>query len=151
MRPPPISVRSARRGDRAFIRELSVQVFSEYTPRAGVRALPMTERRGSVTLVAEWRGALAGFAVLVLERTRASLDAIAVSDDARGHGVGRRLLAAVERVARERGVESIELVTADANVAALDLFLRAGFERARQLKGYYPRGQDAQLLRKKLR
>jgi ribosomal protein S18 acetylase RimI-like enzyme len=150
MRPLAISVRPAKNGDREFIRELSVQVFSEYTPRAGVRALPMTERRGSLTLVAEWRGELAGFAVLVLDRPRASLDAIAVTDEARGHGVGRRLLAAVERLARENGAQSIELVTADANVAGLDLFLRTGFERVRRLKRYYPRGQDAQLLRKRI-
>ena len=150
MRPLPISVRPVRNGDREFIRELSAEVFSEYTPRAGVRALPMTERRGSMTLVAEWRGERAGFAVLVLDRTRASLDAIAVTDAARGHGVGRRLLAAVEQLARENGAHSIELVTADANVAGLDLFLRAGFERVRRLRRYYPRGQDAQLLRKGL-
>ena len=69
---------------------------------------------------------------------------------ARAHRTGAPIVAAVERLARENGAQSIELVTADANVAGLDLFLRGGFERVRRLKKYYPRGQDAQRLRKRV-
>jgi len=145
-----VTIRRSRSEDAAFIRSLSAEVFSEYTPRAAERALPMMRGRGSITLVAECREQRAGFVVLVLDGYRARIDAIAVSDTERGRGVGRRLLAAAERVAREHGAGAVELVTADANLAALDLFLRAGFDRKRRLPRHYPRGQDAHLLRKRL-
>lgn len=107
--------------------------------------------RAAITLVAEWRTRRAGFAVLKIgRRGSASLDAIAVTELARGHGVGRSLLRAVEREASGHGARTLELVTAEANVAGLGLFLRGGYAMVKRLMRYYPRGQHAQLLRKRL-
>ena len=78
------------------------------------------------------------------------LDAIAVTEEARGHGVGRALLAEIEAQASERGTRRLALVTADSNLAALGLFLREGFTIVQRIPRHYPRGQDAVILRKRL-
>ncbi len=145
------AVRRVRRSDGAFIVALSEQVFSEYSLRAGQRALPLTRGRGVVTLVAEWRKQQAGFAVLRCDAWGTGhLDAIAVTELARGHGVGRKLLAEVESEALERGLRRLELITADSNLAALMVFHRAGFTTVERLPRHYPRGQDALRLIKRL-
>ena len=111
----------------------------------------MLRGRGVVALVAEWRGKPAGFAVLRMDgHGEGHLDAIAVIEQARGHGVGRALLAEVEAEATERAGRGLCLVTADSNLAAIALFLRAGFAILRRIPRHYPRGQDAVMLRKQL-
>jgi ribosomal protein S18 acetylase RimI-like enzyme len=60
------------------------------------------------------------------------------------------LLAGAESAARRRRALELRLVTAEANVAALDLFLRSGFEIVERLERYYPRGQNAVVMRKEL-
>jgi len=96
-----------------------------------------------------------GFATLSFHRVRhgslrASLDAIAVVVAERGKGFGKLLLAGIEKLAFERGAVEITLVTAEANLAALDRFLSAGYAVARRLERYYPRGQNAVSMRKAL-
>lgn len=147
-------LRRYRGTDAAFVRELGARAFSEYSPRAGT-GMPNAADRGSAVIVAELGEVAVGFAVVTFEnagprRGVASLDAIAVVEAERGRGVGRALLRGAERVARTRGAAELRLVTAQANVAALDLFLRAGFDTERRLARYYPRGQDAISMRKRL-
>lgn len=110
---------------------------------------------GVVAIVAVVTQHPVGFAMLTIHeqgqrRRIASLDAIAVVAAQRGKGVGKALLSGAEREARKRHAAELRLVTAEANVAALDLFLRGGFEIAERLARYYPRGQNAVAMRKKL-
>jgi ribosomal protein S18 acetylase RimI-like enzyme len=106
---------------------------------------------GVVAIVAVVDEIAAGFAMLTVHGgARASLDAIAVDAAHRGRGVGKALLAGAESAARRRRALELRLVTAEANVAALDLFLRSGFEIVERLERYYPRGQNAVVMRKEL-
>jgi ribosomal-protein-alanine N-acetyltransferase len=73
----------------------------------------------------------------------ALLQAIAVEPRARGRGVGSALLSAVEQLARSRDAPAIRLCTAQANLEALDLFLKHGFVIERRLARFYAKGQDA--------
>jgi ribosomal protein S18 acetylase RimI-like enzyme len=101
-------------------------------------------------LVAEQRG-IVGFAILRLgDAGPAWLDAIAVTPSVRGCGVGQLLLASVELEAAKHGARQLGLATADSNLAALDLFLRAGFVIQRRMPRYYERGQDAVEMEKRL-
>ena len=143
-----LEIRRAEAGDESFIVELSREVFSEYTPRAGPRALAMSAEHGARTLVATVGKRRVGFAVVVAGGRRAHLDAIAVSESARGRGVGKRLLRSVEAEARAAGASSLVLVTADSNLAALDLFLRSGYRVTAKHARFYPRGQSALRLEK---
>lgn len=50
-----------------------------------------------------------------------------VADDARGHGLGRRLLVAIEDRARAAGYATLRLDTNEVLVAAIRLYLSAGY------------------------
>jgi ribosomal protein S18 acetylase RimI-like enzyme len=152
----PLSLKSLTIGskcadDADFIRGLSEQVFGEYTAAAGAHTLGLSEHPRATTLVARVGTRPVGFAILSLDDPTATLTAIAVEPRSRGVGVARRLLSAIERAAAERGALSMKLATAEANLAALDLFLKAGYQRSGRLLRYYGRGQNALGLQKYLR
>jgi putative acetyltransferase len=52
-----------------------------------------------------------------------------VRNEARGLGLGAKMLAAIEQLARSRGLKSLMLETGDLNVQAMKLYVRAGFRR----------------------
>jgi [ribosomal protein S18]-alanine N-acetyltransferase len=139
---PAIRIRPRGIRDDAFIAKLSAQAFSELSPRAAERTLGLCQR--SITLIAERAGEAVGFAALKAQKGgTAELLAIAVVERERGRGVGCRLLCAVERVARDRGSVAVELHTADGNVAALHLFVGAGFALRGRQDRYYRGAYDA--------
>lgn len=134
------SIRPRAPSDAAFIRALGTRAFGEYSTTAGNDAVSMANR--SATLVAHRGEELLGFVIVEPKGGDAAhLSAIAVTEDARGEGIGRALLRAAGRLARARGATLLELTTADSNVAALELFLRSGFKRVRTTPKQYPRGQ----------
>jgi ribosomal protein S18 acetylase RimI-like enzyme len=138
-----------RRADEESVAELGRAAFSEYAREPGAGVLAMA-RRGR-TVVAIEGDLLVGFAVVELSGPRqAHLAAISVAEDARGRGVAHALLRAAERIARSEGAPSLGLVTADSNLAALELFLQSGFQRVAKLPRYYQRGQNAVRLEKVL-
>jgi ribosomal protein S18 acetylase RimI-like enzyme len=146
----PVEIRRAEPGDASFIEVLSREVFSEYTPRAGPRTVQMSTERGARTLIATIGPKRVGFAVIVARGPHTYLDAIAVRESERGRGVGKRLLKHVEAEARAAGSRAVALVTADSNLAALDLFLRSGFKITARHARFYPRGQSALRLEKRV-
>jgi ribosomal protein S18 acetylase RimI-like enzyme len=157
-----ISVRHYEPADAAFIAALAKQAFDEYTPDAVPHTLDMV-RHFTTLLALQARPSgfhldppaadaprRVGFVSIGAEEGVAHLHAIAVSDRERGRGIGRRLMAAFERVARARGARRLELCTADCNLAALDLFYRCGFRLWRRRPRFYARGQNACVLIKDL-
>ena len=70
-----------------------------------------------------------------------------VTERARGHGLGSKLLAGAEDLARERGCKWIGLNTFD--FQAPDFYLRHGYEVLTQLEGHPP-GHTDFFLRKQL-
>ncbi|MCX4681571.1 GNAT family N-acetyltransferase [Streptomyces sp. NBC_01433] len=66
-----------------------------------------------------------------------------VAPDARGWGLGRRLLQALERDARQHGMTKVILETGVRNHAALALYARCGYT----LVESYVRGRDPQINR----
>lgn len=131
-----ISVRGLRGEDADFVLELSRSAFSEFSRDPARPTLWMAEHfTGLVALRGERR---VGFAVVRVERSRtAELAAIAVVESERGRGVGRALLDVAERRARVGGANGLALHTAEANLAALELFTKAGFRIRRRLPRYY--------------
>lgn len=100
-------------------------------------------RRGT-TWVA-WRGDTpVGFAVVhPLDQFSVDLCALAVEEDARGLGIGRALLAHVERTVVSAGLKEIRLHTAQSNLSALELFLKSGFRLQERLPRFYRGMYDA--------
>lgn len=70
---------------------------------------------------------------LARDDTEADVRAFAVAPRAQGHGVGRKLLAAVIERAQQRGVRRLRLCTQPAMTAAQHLYATAGFSRTPDL------------------
>jgi len=73
----------------------------------------------------------------------ARLYSIAVSDAARGQGLGAVLLDAAEQTARLRGSRRLRLEVSQRNPAAIRLYERHGYRRIGEKRGYYENGEDA--------
>ncbi len=73
----------------------------------------------------------------------AHLDAIAVRPNMSGQGIGQRLLAHAESIARARGAITMSLLTAETNTDAQRLFLNAGFQMLTRFDDTYVGGQRA--------
>ena len=123
-----IAIRGAIPGDTPFIHQLSKLAFAEYDPNAARATASMMLEAGAQTLVAEGAGRPLGFVILHAQSSSdLAINAIAVSPRERGKRIGQRLMRAAELYAKSHGFTRITLSTAQANVAALDLFLRSGF------------------------
>lgn len=141
-----VSFRARTTDDDAFIERLSRQAFSDFDPLAGPHTLSLARRDGVLTRLAVRDGQRLGFVTLEFGGSGAWLQAIAVSPGERGRGVGAALMAETIRVARRAGAPRLRLTTAQANVEALELFLKCGFAIERRVPRHYTRGQDACVL-----
>ena len=63
------------------------------------------------------------------DETRGELKRMYVLPDARGRGLGRRVLVELEAAARRLGYRALVLETGDRQEAALGLYISAGFEQ----------------------
>ncbi|MDR9438225.1 MAG: N-acetyltransferase [Halomonas sp.] len=105
-------------------------------------------RAHALTLVAECRAPdsgpprLLGYGTLLFRRgtRRARLYSFCVHPDARGIGLGRRLLEVLEVEAQARDAEVLGLEVRADNRVALGLYRRMGFRLERWLGDYYEDG-----------
>ncbi len=110
-------------------------------------------RRGHGMFVDVHRGLLRGYA-LVIFRARTGIGRIytfAVDPAARGHGIGRRLLMAMERETRRRGRDRISVEANPKNRAARRTYEGRGFTVCGFLPRFYEDGSDALKLIKDLK
>jgi len=107
--------------------------------------------QSGTTWVARRGDAPVGFAcVHLVNQTSADLCAIAVEEEARGLGIGRALLAHVERSVVRAGLWEIRLHTAQANLSGLELFLKCGFRLEGRMPRFYRGVYDACALTKRV-
>jgi ribosomal-protein-alanine N-acetyltransferase len=79
---------------------------------------------------------------------------LCVSDEYRGRGVGRRMLASLVDRATAAGMSEAFLEVRPSNTAAIRLYLSVGFEQVGMRRGYYQAAhgrEDAAVLRRVLR
>ena len=146
-----LAVRDVAPTDAPFIRQLSEVAFGEYDPRAGRTTASMMQESGAQTLVAARSGTPIGFVILRRQSSQVlAVNAIAVTPAERGRRVGKRLMQAAEQYARSHAIGRLSLCTAQANLAALDLFLRAGFVITDRTAVRYWGGQPACKLEKRV-
>lgn len=89
---------------------------------------------------------LLGYAGVAFNGDDAHLQTLAVSDHARGQGVGAKLLAAVLAEVEDRNADRCLLEVRADNEAALRLYKSAGFRQLGARPGYYPGGGEALVL-----
>ncbi|KAA6456929.1 ribosomal-protein-alanine N-acetyltransferase [Acidobacteria bacterium AB60] len=116
-------------------------------PRAAWEALfdPVTSSR-RIALVAELQKQVIGFAIAALISPEAELESIAVMQSHQGGGVGRTLLAELQRQLQSRGISEITLEVRASNIAALRFYQAHGFTEIGRRPGYYPDSGEAAVL-----
>ena len=84
------------------------------------------------------------------ESERGLIISMWTAPEVRRRGVGTRLLAAAEAWARERGLAELRLRVHEANHAALDLYLRAGFRETGDWDPFpnHPGGRNLHMMRR---
>lgn len=97
-------------------------------------------------------GELVGSMVILFRsNTRsARVYSLAVSQAARGMGIGSKMMANAEREARRRGCVRMRLEVRMDNIPAIRLYERLGFSETSILPGYYEDGAHAFVMRKEL-
>jgi len=110
------------------------------------------KREGAETLVAEIDGNIIGF--LLMEVRRRKKSATIITLDIRNQywrqGHASELLAASEEILRARTIQRYELQVDVTNSGAIAFYEKHGFETVCTLKRYYPNGNDAYLMVKRL-
>lgn len=98
---------------------------------------------------AEGAGETVGDAVALFRRGSrdARLFTLAVAPEARGRGVARALLDALEGDARARGCEGVRLEVRVDNAAAIALYRARGYRETDRVDGYYEDGCSALRMR----
>ena len=111
-----------------------------------------TKASNCVFLVAELDGRVAGYGLVVLRRTSlaARLYSIALAPEARGRGLARALLEALEEGTLAAGRTEMRLEVAQGNEAAIGLYQRSGYEIFGEWPDYYENHDDAWRMRKRL-
>jgi ribosomal protein S18 acetylase RimI-like enzyme len=140
---PPL-IRPAGIGDLSALLRLETASFA--TDRINRRQFRYLLTRGrSRVLVAEAGGTLLGYVLVLFSRATsvARLYSIAVAEQARGLGIGRRLVEAAEHVAWEQERAYMRLEIRRDNLASQALFEGAGYRRFGVLSDYYEDHMEA--------
>ena len=150
--PPDIRLRPAQSTDLDALCALEESCFS--SDRLSRRRMRhwISAPQGAL-IVAEAEQGLLGYGLALLHRgTRlARLYSLAVSASARGLGLGRRLLEALESTCRERGRLYMRLEVAHGNQAAIALYQSMGYQSFGVWTDYYEDHQDALRMQKRIR
>lgn len=151
----PITLRKGTPKDRHFVNNLSRKVFSVFGDYA--ETVPRwLDQSGVITVIAQEHSTPLGFAILYLRkdlifnRNVGELLAIAVVPEHQGRGIGRTLLAYMESLARKYGATELRLSTAEMNKVACRFFEKAGFTPIGARDSFYPAGQRALEMSKRL-
>ncbi|WP_436526942.1 GNAT family N-acetyltransferase [Actinoplanes sp. HUAS TT8] len=137
-----IKIRSAR-FDEPEVVELVAENMRDLSERYGgsgddtpIVAADFLPPDGAFLVAVQDDGVLAGSAGWRRHGSDAELKRMFTRAAARGQGVARRMLAAVEESAREAGCERVILETGDRQPEAIALYESAGYERIEDF-GYY--------------
>lgn len=130
----PTAIRPAAIGERLDLEDLQRRAsLAALGYRALLAAhpdaieLPAEQIEAGLVHVAERQGRIVGFAVLLLaSRGEAELDGLFVEPDSWKQGIGRALVAHVERVATDAGATRLRVL---ANPDALGFYEACGFTR----------------------
>lgn len=154
-------VRSARREDGARIVELDRELarFEKLPPPDDVEAERLIawifDSKKLEALVAELDGRIEGVALFYegLGSFRARpflyLEDLVISEDARGHGIGEALMAALAREALARGALRLEWVVLDWNERAIRFYERFGARQPKEWVKFTLDGRELEDLARK--
>lgn len=121
--------------DAASIRACAQAAFARYVPRMGCQPAPMTAdiaahiARGEVCLASDPNGLVLGYAICRAQARQMLLDTVAVWPEQAGRGIGKRLIAHVEALARGQGLTAVTLYTNAAMTENIAMYAALGYQR----------------------
>jgi predicted N-acetyltransferase YhbS len=157
----PITIRDARDDEHGAISALTTRAYQEYAQRmtpTGWVGLRQAVQRGLSSndpaewIVAEQDGTLVGSVMLFPANVDAyqgltgqvpwpEVRLLSVDPDARGHGIGGRLMQECIRRVRASGATEIGLHSSESLAVALHMYARLGFVRAPEFD-FQPEGAE---------
>ncbi len=152
---PEILFRFSTISDSQFIRDLSTKAFFPFGEYGDV-ILNWHMSGKSITIIACYKDDPIGFAMVSEPFSRYDLNnssellAIAIETVWQGKGVGKLLLREIEKVAFKAGIMTVFLHTGIDNRNARKLFSDTGYRIWQIKKIFYPKGQDACVMVKKI-
>ena len=127
------TIRPATPADVAAIKHVIQTAYAKYVDRIGKPPGPMLDdyaarvAEGSMLVLEDARG-LVGILVLLPQPGHLLLDNIVVAPERQGEGIGRRLLAAAESEALQRGFDELRLYTNAAMHENLVMYAKLGWK-----------------------
>ena len=132
-----VELRQAKATDAAAIRDLTRAAYAKWVPLIGREPKPMTADYAAA--VAHHRfdllhveGTLAALLETIAEADHLLVENVAVSPDFQGRGLGRRLMAHAEELARSSGLGEIRLYTNQRFAENIALYCRLGYRGDRE-------------------
>lgn len=150
-----IIIRKACLIDRSFVVSLGKQLFNIYGPYEGAVSR-WFDHETTATFIAELDRRRVGFIMLGALGHRwetpvsFELLAIGLCPAGRRKGIGNRLMETLENHAAHQGLDRIFLHTAVRNYPAQQLFYKRGYRPWGLKPQFYPAGQDAIVMSKKI-
>lgn len=155
---PGMAIREATIADCDDLADMHASGFRRGWSGAEFEALLV--QPGVHALIADWRNRFgrrspAGFVLYRIARDEAEILSVAVVQDCRRRGIGRRLMEEALRHLYREGVTSLHLEVEEENAAALRLYGAMGFYQSGRRPGYYMQGvptpRGALVMRRQLR
>jgi ribosomal-protein-alanine N-acetyltransferase len=139
-----LNIRDARLDDLDTIYQIESRSFSDPYPRGLLKAFFFLP---GAFVVAVSGGEVIGYAIgIIREDELGHIVSIAVAEKERGRGVGKALLGdLIERLSRA-GVKRIVLEVRKSNYEAKRLYQKFGFEKKKEIEGYYKDGETAEVM-----
>jgi len=144
-------LRTFRPSDLPVLYEIDQACFPPGVSYAKSELSRFVSQRGSRTWIAEEGGEIVGF--LIAGRAGTSVAHIVTIDvraECRRRGVGRTMMNAAEKWARDRKLELVYLETAEGNLIAQRFYQARGYSKVERIEGYYANGQAAWVMAKDL-
>jgi ribosomal-protein-alanine N-acetyltransferase len=145
-----ITLRDYRPGDWEAMYALDLVCFEPVFQFSRRAMRSFAEETGAVTLLADADGELAGFCIAQFEENTGYVVTLDVAPAWRRRGIARLLMEEVEARVRAAGGIGMALHVHTGNVGAMQFYEGLGYGRVSIAKGFYGRGMDALVYRKKL-
>ncbi len=141
-----VTLRPMLAGDLPAVMEIEIMSYTMPWTEATFRGL--LRRRDADCIVADGGGRPVGYAVSWTVLDQCELGNVAVTEEWRGLGIGRRLVNEILRLARARHVSEVFLEVRPSNPVAQNLYADMGFELVGRRKNYYMEpAEDALVMR----
>jgi [ribosomal protein S18]-alanine N-acetyltransferase len=142
-----VQIRAARPADADAVVALDQASFSQpWAPHVVREAIERAQGGDYIALVAQSETVI-GFVIAWTVRDEGEIATIAVSENARGQGIGEKLVRAALHESARRGAATVFLEVRPHNQSARRLYEKCGFQVVGLRKNYYRDGDDAVLMK----